>query len=77
VHVERGERGGVCKRGVVWGEEQPEMTVYIFFREGFFYPVELRDDSDALACVPLNPGTIKVETALGRVVYPVPRESRQ
>lgn len=53
------------------------MTVYIFFREGFFYPVELRDDSDALACVPLNPGTIKVETALGRVVYPVPRESRQ
>lgn len=48
--------------------------IYLFFRKdaagkGFFYPVTLRDDSDALANVKCNPGTVKVETGWGRVVW--------
>lgn len=49
------------------------MTTYLFFRmhEGreFFYPVQLRNDADVLPNVELNPGTVKVTTEDGRVVW--------
>jgi len=45
------------------------MQTYIFFREGMFYPVELRDDADAKVNAELNPGTIRVEDIEGRVVW--------
>ncbi|MES9950054.1 MAG: hypothetical protein ABW118_13945 [Candidatus Thiodiazotropha sp.] len=37
------------------------MIPYIFHRAEFFYVVELRDDDDAIACVEVNPGTLKIE----------------
>lgn len=49
------------------------MNVYIFFREGFFYPVEEESDEKVLEHVPLNPGTLKVETIDGRVIYEAPK----
>lgn len=45
------------------------MNVYLFFREGFFYPIEEENDEKVLAHVPLNPGTLRIETVDGRVVY--------
>lgn len=46
---------------------------YLFFRkhEGFdyFYPVQLRNDDDVLPNVECNPGTVKVTTEDGRVVW--------
>lgn len=35
----------------------------------FFYPVELQDESHVLANVESNPGTTKVTTPDGRVVW--------
>jgi hypothetical protein len=46
-----------------------ERRVYVFFREGMFYPIELRDDADARANAELNPGTLKVEDISGRTVW--------
>lgn len=47
------------------------MKPYIFFREGMFYPVELRDDDDARANAECNPGTLKVENLLtNEIVWP-------
>ncbi len=43
--------------------------VYIFFRDGTFYPLELRDDAEAIANAEYNPGTIRVEDIKGRVVW--------
>lgn len=45
--------------------------LYIFFRKGTFYPIELRDDEDARCNAECNPGTLRVEAANGRVVWPV------
>lgn len=45
------------------------MNTYLFFREGFFYPVEEKSDDAVLASVPLNPGTLRIETIDGRVLY--------
>jgi len=49
------------------------MNTYFFHRlhEGkpFFYPVQLKDDSEVLPNVECNPGTIKVTTPDGRVVW--------
>lgn len=42
--------------------------VYVFFRDGMFYPISLRDDDDAIANAECNPGTLRVEDANGRVV---------
>lgn len=39
-------------------------NIYIFHRAEGFYPIELPDDKTALDCVPLNPGTLKVENAV-------------
>lgn len=48
--------------------------VYIFFRDGFFYPVEEESDEKVLKHVPLNPGTKKIETLDGRVIYEEPKK---
>lgn len=45
------------------------MTLYVFFREGMFYPIELRDDADACANAECNPGTLRVESHDGRIVW--------
>lgn len=39
------------------------MNIYIFYRAGGFYPIELDDDVSAKANAERNPGTIKVENA--------------
>lgn len=47
--------------------------IYLFFRlmdgEPFFYPVELDNDAEVLPNVESNPGTTKVTTMDGRVVW--------
>ena len=48
---------------------QAPKKVYIFFRKGGWYPLELWNDKDAVANALNNPGTIKVETVKGRVVW--------
>jgi hypothetical protein len=45
------------------------MKTYLFFREGHFYPVYEKSDEEVLKHVPLNPGTLRVETFDGRVIY--------
>ncbi len=45
------------------------MKVYIFYREEYFYPVELKDDADARANAEANPGTLKVLDHCGRQVW--------
>lgn len=45
--------------------------VYVFFRPGHFYPLELVNDEDARANAECNPGTIRVEDGHGRVIWPV------
>lgn len=37
------------------------MRNYVFHRAEGFYVVQLRHDADAMACVPLNPGTLRIE----------------
>lgn len=49
------------------------MNVYLFFREGMFYPIEDESDENVLKHVPLNPGTLKIETIDGRVIYEAPK----
>ncbi len=44
--------------------------VYLFFREGMFYPIELRDDEQAVSNAECNPGTVRVEDGItGHVVW--------
>ncbi|GJD69452.1 hypothetical protein [Methylobacterium gnaphalii] len=43
--------------------------VYLFFRTGHFYPLELCDDAEAAKNAECNPGTTKVETVSGRRVW--------
>lgn len=47
-------------------EEKPEP--FIFFREGFFYPVEILR-SQVEKNVELNPGTLRVEDLDGNIVW--------
>lgn len=47
---------------------QNQTEVFLFFREGMFYPVEIPRDQ-VLANVELNPGTLKVEDIEGNVVW--------
>ena len=45
-------------------------TPYVFFREGTFYPIGLRNDADAIENALWNPGTIRVENMItGEVVW--------
>lgn len=43
--------------------------IYVFFRSEGFYPLELGSDEEARANAECNPGTVRVETALGRAVW--------
>lgn len=46
------------------------MNIYIFFRNGaVWYPLELKDDQEAKFNAELNPGTVRVETISGKVVW--------
>jgi hypothetical protein len=45
----------------VFDAEKQMTPTYIFHRAEGWYPVNLDNDADALACVPLNPGTLRVE----------------
>ncbi len=49
------------------------MTTYLFFRlhkeEPVFYPVDLAGDAEVLPNVEANPGTTKVTTEDGRIVW--------
>jgi hypothetical protein len=49
-----------------------KMKTYLFFREGHFYLVEEESDEKVLKHVPLNPGTKRIETTEGRVIYQAP-----
>jgi hypothetical protein len=44
-------------------------TVYVFFREGMFYPITLRNDEDARRNAECNPGTLRVEDIDGNIVW--------
>lgn len=48
------------------------MQTYLFFRQGFFYPIEEESDEKVMKHVPLNPGTLRIETIDGRVLYEAP-----
>ena len=50
------------------------MNVYIFFRDGHFYPLCLRDDEDAIKNAELNARTSRVEDIEGRIVWEVTRQ---
>jgi hypothetical protein len=45
------------------------MNTYLFFRKDGWYPLELEDDQHAKFNAELNPGTIRVETPTGRVIW--------
>ena len=47
----------------------PPDKPYIFFRAEGWYPVMLWGDEDVIPNVELNPGTLRVEDAAGRVVW--------
>jgi hypothetical protein len=49
-----------------------KMKTYVFFRDRHFYMVEEESDEKVLKHVPLNPGTVKIETVDGRVIYQAP-----
>lgn len=47
-----------------------KLQPYLFVRDFGFYTVELPDDKTALACVELNPGTIRIENLTNnQVIY--------
>ena len=50
-------------------QQHERRTRYVFFRDGMFYPIEMKDDADACANAECNPGTTRVEDANGRVVW--------
>lgn len=43
--------------------------IYLFFREGGFYPVECRNDDDARNQAERNPGTVRVENVDGKIIW--------
>lgn len=45
------------------------MKVYIFFREGGFYAIELQNDADAVANAKCNEGTLRVEDTKGNIIW--------
>ena len=53
---------------------EPSVEVVLFFREGGFYPVQLSGLKETADEVPdhvaLNPGTIRVESIAGEVIWP-------
>jgi hypothetical protein len=51
-----------------------KMKTYVFFRDRHFYMVEEESDERVLKHVPLNPGTQRIETIEGRVIYQAPTQ---
>jgi hypothetical protein len=49
-------------------------VTYVFIRDGMFYPLDLRNDTEARENAECNPGTIRVEDATGRIVWRAPAE---
>lgn len=46
------------------------MNLYIFFRGDHFYPLELKNDTDAIANAECNPETTRVGNAItGEIVW--------
>ena len=45
------------------------MNTYLFFRQDGWYPIECQDDQDAKHAAEINPGTIRVETIMGRTIW--------
>lgn len=65
------------KGGGVWGERHPGgsevvMEVFMFFRAEGWYPVFLESADQAVENALANPGTLRVETVEGDVVWPLP-----
>jgi len=42
---------------------------YLFFREDGFYPIELKDDEDAIKNAIHNKGTLRVEDLKGNIIW--------
>lgn len=42
----------------------------IFFREGMFYPIMVREKEDLAEHARLNPGTLRIEDVDGNVLWP-------
>ena len=60
---------------LIWiGNTMKKTKTYLFFRDKHFYPVEEDSDEKVLKHVPLNPGTTRIETIEGRVIYRAPNE---
>jgi hypothetical protein len=47
------------------------MQTYVFFREGCFYLIELKDDRDAIKNAIYNKGTLKVENLNGDIIWEI------
>lgn len=45
------------------------MKVYIFFRKEGFYPLEFKNDKEAVTNALCNPGTLRVENIDGEVIW--------
>jgi hypothetical protein len=57
-----------------WLKAKGHAVPYIFIRAEMFYPIELRDDADAVANALCNPGTLRVENGItGRTVWQAPQ----
>lgn len=48
---------------------KPRKKIYIFHRADMWYPIELRDDEDAIANAKCNPGTTKVTDDKNKIVW--------
>ncbi len=48
------------------------MKIYLFIREETFYPIELQDDEEAKRNAEINPGTLRVETWSGEIIWEAP-----
>ena len=44
-------------------------NIYLFFRSDGFYPIELKDDEDAIVNAEFNKGTLQVQDMSGRIVW--------
>jgi hypothetical protein len=45
------------------------MNTHLFFRQDGFYPLELKNDQDAKWNAENNPGTVRVETIAGNIIW--------
>lgn len=49
--------------------KRPKMKTVLFFREGMFYPIDVREDEDLAKHAELNPGTLRIEDIRGKVLW--------